>query len=607
MSGDHCEESSCKQVAYFNCKCNSKKICKDHIGDHLKLPGFHKAKTLRESVNETRRSLVLHKIIDYIQTLHKTKETLETNTNNLIKKVHCEYYIALQNILALEQKFIGILKNLNTLTDIRKDTKDFCEKFLLEDSEDIEQIHIYLQTPYIKYISLSQSFIDYRFLTQDDNMTEKYTSKVNLIRTLDQLNSNSALKVIATSLKSDSELCRTLLEIIKDSAKNPDIIVPASRAFTVLSKHNYDFSNENLNHIKLHSAEITSGHFYNTSFIGADLSGSSINYQALTGAICDFATVNSIVKGRELLTGHLREITSITFAPNGSFLVSTSLDCFLRVWELKTGFCQSILVAHSEAVNAADVSKNSDEIVSCSDDGTVRLWDPESGSCKEKLVDKKVPIKTVKFSSDSKLVIFIVNYTTALIVDKIGTEKFKYTFNKNIQSLSFTKTLKHDEEYGILAGTSTGDIKYWKTGSKKIFWDQTQAHSGPIIFISSSKKTRYIITACADGLVKIWASHKGKKISKTFNSRNAYCYWEFKPHDVSLRSLANPLYNKYLFTLGNGSEIKIWNYYKTKKIHIKPYLHPINCFGVSSNMNYVAVGLNNNVEVKSFYEVFIKG
>jgi WD40 repeat protein len=50
---------------------------------------------------------------------------------------------------------------------------------------------------------------------------------------------------------------------------------------------------------------------------------------------------NSIQRDRIVLRGHMNNIPNIAFSPCGTFLVSSSMDCSCRIWNVRTG--ESIL------------------------------------------------------------------------------------------------------------------------------------------------------------------------------------------------------------------------------------------------------------------------
>ena len=67
-------------------------------------------------------------------------------------------------------------------------------------------------------------------------------------------------------------------------------------------------------------------------------------------------------------------LTSASFSPDNKFLVTTSADKTVRVWDLMSGGEVGVLFGHSRAVNSAAFSSNGQILITASDDQTVRVW-----------------------------------------------------------------------------------------------------------------------------------------------------------------------------------------------------------------------------------------
>ena len=91
------------------------------------------------------------------------------------------------------------------------------------------------------------------------------------------------------------------------------------------------------------------------------------------------------------LEGHFGGITSVAFIPDCNQIVSGSEDTTMRLWSLKSGYCQTVLEGHKQAVTAL-VPWNSttqdtavpggvvrrDMIFSASREGLIRMWDRDA-------------------------------------------------------------------------------------------------------------------------------------------------------------------------------------------------------------------------------------
>ena len=77
----------------------------------------------------------------------------------------------------------------------------------------------------------------------------------------------------------------------------------------------------------------------------------------------------------QTLEGHSDEVSSAQFSPDGTNIVSASIDQTVRVWSVATGECVQTLEGHSGTVFSAQFSPDGTNIVSASNDKTVRVWE----------------------------------------------------------------------------------------------------------------------------------------------------------------------------------------------------------------------------------------
>jgi eukaryotic-like serine/threonine-protein kinase len=82
-------------------------------------------------------------------------------------------------------------------------------------------------------------------------------------------------------------------------------------------------------------------------------------------------------KPLSLLTGHLQQIHSAQFSPDGKLLVTASEDETARVWNTTTGKEWYTLTGHNGPVRCACFSPDGRTVATASVDGTARLWQLE--------------------------------------------------------------------------------------------------------------------------------------------------------------------------------------------------------------------------------------
>ncbi|MEO0562460.1 MAG: hypothetical protein AAF125_10115, partial [Chloroflexota bacterium] len=75
------------------------------------------------------------------------------------------------------------------------------------------------------------------------------------------------------------------------------------------------------------------------------------------------------------LAGHSDWVNSLAFSPDGTQIVSTSLDPTVYVWDVETGERRYELVGHLEATRDAHFSPDGTQVATVSDDESVFIWD----------------------------------------------------------------------------------------------------------------------------------------------------------------------------------------------------------------------------------------
>jgi|GEM_PF-663488 len=106
--------------------------------------------------------------------------------------------------------------------------------------------------------------------------------------------------------------------------------------------------------------------------VGWSPSGKQLAYGTIVG---DIAWVYTLATGSQVpLVGNRGTIQSVTFSPDGAYVITGSSDRTARVFEELGGYEDEVLAGHSGPVIDASMNADSTELATASVDGTARVW-----------------------------------------------------------------------------------------------------------------------------------------------------------------------------------------------------------------------------------------
>lgn len=74
------------------------------------------------------------------------------------------------------------------------------------------------------------------------------------------------------------------------------------------------------------------------------------------------------------LQGHDHNVSSVAFTPSGDFIISSSRDKTIKIWEVSTGYCVRTLSGHRDWVRQVRIYSDGSLMASCSNDQSIFVW-----------------------------------------------------------------------------------------------------------------------------------------------------------------------------------------------------------------------------------------
>lgn len=101
--------------------------------------------------------------------------------------------------------------------------------------------------------------------------------------------------------------------------------------------------------------------------------------------------------------GHTGNVTGVAFHCEGKWMVTSSEDGTVKIWETRTGTIQRSY-NHGSPVNDVVIHPNQGEIISCDRSGSIRLWDLAENTCAHQLIpEEDVSVSSVTVATDGTL------------------------------------------------------------------------------------------------------------------------------------------------------------------------------------------------------------
>ncbi|KAG5340258.1 hypothetical protein C0989_002360 [Termitomyces sp. Mn162] len=226
-----------------------------------------------------------------------------------------------------------------------------------------------------------------------------------------------------------------------------------------------------------------------------------------------FSSVPAI-KGSRGQTGLISEIKqkapviSVAFSPDGTHIVSGSLDNTIHVWNSSSGAELLQMTGHTGSVSSVAFSPNGTHIVSGSWDNTICIWDSSTGAELLQLAGHTGPINSVAFSPDGTHIISGSQGTTIHVWDSsTGAEVLQLTGHADgVNSVAFSPDGTH-----IVSGSWDNTIRVWDSSSAAELLHLT-GHTDGVYSVAFSPDGKHIVSGSEDNTIHVWDSTTGAEL-----------------------------------------------------------------------------------------------
>lgn len=247
------------------------------------------------------------------------------------------------------------------------------------------------------------------------------------------------------------------------------------------------------------------------------------------------------------LKGHKRQISSISFSPDGQTIASGSRDTMVKLWDAASGNLKQNLDGHQDGVRSLSFSPDGRILASGSSDQTIQLHDTVNG----KLLYVKSfggDVIGLAFSPDGQL-LAVASDALYILDSANGDLKFSISTND-----FYALALAFSPDGKTLAGSVLDETKLWDTanGNLKQTFAKAADSARSLIF---SPDGQTLVGSSFHGKIFIWEVADGK-LKNTLNANSDKVPIALSPNGKTLVSGGNEHSKE---TLRYDGEIEFWD------------------------------------------------
>jgi eukaryotic-like serine/threonine-protein kinase len=220
-----------------------------------------------------------------------------------------------------------------------------------------------------------------------------------------------------------------------------------------------------------------------------------------------------------VLSGHEGLVLAAAYSPDGTRILTASADKTVRIWDAHTGAQVAVLAGHGDEIEGAAYSPDGSRIVTGSLRSGARIWDARTGAQLAMLPGDGVSVFAGAFSPDGSRVVTCPGYFVARIWDaRSGKELLVLRgHGDNLRSARYSP-----DGTRIVTASADKTARTWdaRTGAQLAV---LSGHGGIVYSAAYSPDGTRIVTAADDKTVRVWDARTGAQIA-VLSGHGGYVY-----------------------------------------------------------------------------------
>jgi WD40 repeat protein/serine/threonine protein kinase len=226
-------------------------------------------------------------------------------------------------------------------------------------------------------------------------------------------------------------------------------------------------------------------------------------------AISVFQEIRAADAELAVLSGHGDQVRSAAYSPDGTRIVTASIDKTARVWDARTGVQLAVISGHHERVRTAAFSPDGRRIVTSSWDKTARIWDANTGAQLAVLTGHEGFVVGAAYSPDGTRIITASYDKTARIWDAATGASLRVLSGHGdvVRSAAFSP-----DGNRIVTASWDKTARIWDAGTGRQL-SVLAGHDGFVVSAAYSPDGERVVTTSVDRTARIWDARTGAQLT----------------------------------------------------------------------------------------------